>query len=154
MLRGPPLSAGRALAPRLGVFTLAVLDVRGDVDFDNLMLETRLGRQLLNNGDFAAGLAHWLPAAQIHFTPWHIDNLYLELLIERGLVGAALLLGLGAVALQRLLRRLDPDDSSAAFIAASLCGVACVGLMSSVLDVPRVVLLLAMLLAMGLMRVK
>jgi hypothetical protein len=154
VLRGPPLSAGRALAPRQGVFTLAVLDSGGQVDFDNLVLETRLTPQLLANGDFAAGLAHWLPAAQIHFVPWHIDNLVLELLIERGLIGAVLLLGLGAAALLRLLRQTEPGDSTAPFIAASLCGVACVGLMSSVLDVPRVALLLALLLAMGLLRVK
>ncbi len=154
VLRGPPLSAGRAIAPRQGVFTLAVLDTGSEVDFDNLIVETRLGQRLLDNGDFAAGLAHWLPAAQVHFTPWHIDNLYLELLIERGLIGTLLLLGLGAVSLQRLLRRPEPGDISAPFIAASLCGVTCVGLMSSVLDVPRVALLVALLLAMGLLRVK
>ena len=42
------------------------------------------GRPLLRNGDFDRGLAHWLPAAQSYFVPWHIDSLALESLIERG----------------------------------------------------------------------
>ena len=153
-LRGPPLTAGRWFAPRQGVFTLAVLDSAGQLDFDNIALETPPGHQLLANGDFSAGLAHWLPAAQTYFMPWHIDNLYLELLIERGLVGAALLLAVGVAALWRLLRQPDPGNTAAPFIAASLSGMACVGLVSSVLDVPRVALLLALLIVMGNLRVK
>lgn len=152
-LKGAPLSAGRWFAPRQGVFTLTVLDRAGAVEFDDLALETPGGLQLLANGDFSAGLARWFPAAQSYFLPWHIDNLYLELLIERGLVGAALLPALAAAALWRLLRQPAAGDIVAPFIAASLCGVACLGLISSVLDVPRVALLLALLVVMGRLRV-
>ena len=154
VLKGGPLSTGRWIAPRQGVFTLAVLDSAGQVEFDNLALETPLGRQLLVNGDFSAGLARWFPAAQSYFLPWHIDNLYLELLIERGLVGAALLLAVAALALWRLLRQPDSGDTAAPFIAASLCGLAGLGLMSSVLDVPRVALLLSLLVVMGSLSAK
>lgn len=153
-LHGPPLTAGRWFAPRQGVLTLSVLNVGGDVELDNLMLETAAGEPLLANGDFAAGMAHWLPAAQTYFVPWHIDNLYLELLIERGVVGALVLMLFAASVLWRLLRQTDPDDTAAPFIAASLCGVMSVGLVSSVLDVPRVALLVALLLALGAVRVK
>jgi hypothetical protein len=153
-LAGPALSAGRWFAPRQGVLTLTVLDAGGWVDIDTLVLESSDGRQLLANADFSEGLARWLPAAHSYFVPWHIDNLVLELLIERGLIGMTLLLGLTAAALWRLLRRPDALDTSTPFIAASLCGVVCVGLLSSVLDVPRVALLAALLVAMGTMRVK
>ena len=149
VLRGPPLTAGRWFAPRQGVLTLTVLDSGGQVDLDNIALATPLDPQLLANGEFSAGLAHWLPAAQSYFVPWHIDNMFLELLIERGLVGGGLLMVLAGVVAWRLLRRADPGDTSAPFIAAAVCGVLCVGLVSSVLDVPRVALLLALLLAMG-----
>jgi hypothetical protein len=149
VLTGPPLTAGRRFAPRQGVLTLAVLDSGGQVDFDNIALETPLAAQLLANGGFSEGLAHWLPAAQSYFVPWHIDNLFLELLIERGLVGGGLLMVLAGVVVWRLLRRAEPGDTSAPFIAAAVCGVLCVGLVSSVLDVPRVALLLALLLVMG-----
>ena len=153
-LHGPPLSPGRWYAPRQGVLTLSVLNVGATVALDNVVLETKREPQLLTNGDFASGLAHWLPAAQTYFVPWHIDNLYLELLIERGAVAAMGLLLLTGSVLWRLLRQVDVGDTNAPFIAASLCGVLCVGLVSSVLDVPRAALLLALLLVLGSLRVK
>ena len=131
-----------------------MLDTGGQVDFDNIALEMPLDPQLLANGDFSAGLARWLPAAQTYFMPWHIDNMFLELLIERGLVGGGLLMVLAGVVVWRLLRRAEPGDTSAPFIAAAVCGVLCVGLVSSVLDVPRVALLTALLMSMGLLRAK
>lgn len=148
-LSGPGLNAGRWFAPRQAVLTVSVLNVGGAVDIDNVALEAPGGQQLLANGDFSAGLAHWLPAAQSYFVPWHIDNLFLELLIERGILGAMLLMGLTTAALWRLLHQAEPGDTCAPFIVASLCGVLCLGLISSVLDVPRVALLLALLLAIG-----
>jgi len=148
-LAGPPLDPGHWFAPRQGVLTLSVLNAGGSVDVDNVMLEAADGRPLLANGDFAAGMAHWLASAQSYFVPWHIDNLILELLIERGLLGAALLLGLTGAVMWRLLRQAEGVDPAAPFIAASLCGALCVGLVSSLLDVPRVALLLALLLMMG-----
>jgi hypothetical protein len=59
--------------------------------------------ELLENGDFSAGLAHWLPTARSHYLPWHIDNLYLELLIEHGVVALAAFLLLCAAALANLI---------------------------------------------------
>ena len=85
-LSGPPLHAGVWFAPRQGVLTLSVLGAGSSVDIDNVVLESAGGQRLLANGDFSADLAQWLPAAQSYFLPWHIDNLFLELLIERGLV--------------------------------------------------------------------
>ena len=153
-LLGPPMSAGRWYAPRHGVLTLSVLNPGGSADVDNISLQAVGGLLSLANGDFSAGLAHWLPAAQSYFVPWHIDNLFLELLIERGLVGTLGLLALAGAVLWRLVRQAEPAATSAAFIAASLCGVLSVGLLSSVLDAPRVALLLALLLTLGTLRVK
>ena len=149
MLNGPRLSAGRWYAPRQAVLTVSVLNAGGQADIAHVVLESPQDAQLLANGDFAAGLAHWLPAAQGYFVPWHIDNLYAETLIERGLLGLAFLLGIAGAVLSRLLRQADPGDTSTPFIAASLCGLLCLGLMSSVLDMPRVALLFFLLLAMG-----
>ena len=97
VLRGPSLSAGAAYAPRRAAFSIAVLNAGGVAEFDNLRLRGPDGTDLLRNGDFERDLAHWLPVAQYYFLPWHIDNLYLELLIEHGLAGLlafALLSGL------------------------------------------------------------
>lgn len=141
-LNGPPLTTGRWYAPRHGVLTLSVLNAGGSAEFDNVALETADGDQLLENGDFSASLARWLPAAQYHFLPWHIDNLYLELLIERGIVGLLAFVGLVGAVLWRLLRQPHRRDDAAPFVVASLCGVLCVGVVSSVLDVPRVAFLM------------
>jgi hypothetical protein len=148
-LAGPPLDVGDWFAPRRAVLTLSVIDVASSAELDNVILETADGRQLLRNGTFADGLARWLPSAQGYYVPWHIDNLYLELLIERGLVGLlatlALLVGCGRAVVRRALR----GDGPAAFVAASLAGGCALGLVSSVLDVPRVAWLGAVLVCVA-----
>ena len=70
------------------MLAISVLDSGRSVDFYNVSLTADDGRELLTNGDFSSGMAHWFPAAQYYFLPWHIDNLYLEILIERGVTGA------------------------------------------------------------------
>ncbi len=152
VLTGNRVSAGRWFAPRQGVLTLSVLNAGGIVDVDTVVLTSADGQQVLDNGNFSADMARWYPAVQSYFLPWHIDNMYLELLIERGLAGTILLLGLAAAAGRQLLQRTGRGDAIASFVAASLCGVLSVGLLSSVLDVPRVALLMAMLMIMGTLR--
>jgi O-antigen ligase len=105
-----------------------------------------MGNQLLLNGDFSKGLASWFPATQYHFLPWHIDNLYLETLIERGLLGAlpvgmlvVAALWTGAVGRMR-------HSAISPFGLSGLIGVLVVGLVSSVVDVPRVAFLYYLLI--------
>ena len=145
-LRGPTLSPGAWYAPRLAMLSLAVLDAGGAVDVDNVRLQHTLIPATLENGDFAHGLAHWLPAAQSYFVPWHIDNLYLELLIERGGVGLVLTLLLAAMALVSVLFSPARHHALSPYLAAALCGVGTVGLVSSVMDVPRVAFLFYLLM--------
>jgi hypothetical protein len=114
-------------------------------DIDNLQLTNALGRELLANGDFSRQLAHWLPAAQGYYVPWHIDNLYLELLIERGLLGAMVVGALVAWALASAIWTPAPTNPLQPYLAAGLFGSLVVGLVSSVLDVPRVALIFLLL---------
>jgi hypothetical protein len=157
-LRGGPLSVGEPLLPRGAVFSLSVLNVGGVAEFRKLALTAPDGAALLANGDFARGRAQWLPSARGYFVPWHVDNLYLELLIERGVPGLLAFIVCAGLALWRLLGAagrgareeaavpfdaMAPASASfAPFLAASLCGVLCVGLVSSVMDVPRVAFLM------------
>jgi hypothetical protein len=149
LLAGSPLDAGQPYAPRRAVLRLSVLGVASTVEFDNVALTALDGTPLLRNGDFGDGLAHWLPAAQGYYVPWHIDNLYLELLIERGLAGLALMLALMLGAARSVVRRALQGDAPSAFIAASLAGLAALGLVSSVLDMPRVAWIGGVLLVIG-----
>lgn len=140
-LQGERFDATSWFAPRLAFYTISVVNAGGQVDLARLQLATADNAGLLLNGDFAAGLARWFPAAQYYFVPWHTDSMLLELVVERGLAGllaVACLLMAAAVAAVRL-RRLD--RTGAACLFASLAGVLVVGAVSSVLDVARVAFL-------------
>jgi O-antigen ligase len=141
-LKGPPLRTGSWNTPLFGVFSLSVLNAGAAADFSQIRL-TRVGNaSMLENGDFSAGMAHWLPNAQSYFLPWHIDNLWLELLIERGLTGLLLFAALVAYAQWQLLAGRARSQPLSPYLAASLCGAALLGLVSSIMDVPRVAFLL------------
>ncbi len=149
LLQGPALDPGRAWAPRQGVFSVSIFDGGRQVDLRRLSLVGLDKSELLANRDFAQGMARWFPSARGYFVPWHIDSLWLEVLIERGL------LAMGAFAvcmawavwsqLGAVLRRDAAIHPIAPFLAASVCGALSVGLISSVMDVPRVALLLMLL---------
>ena len=144
-LGGPVLAGGAWYAPRLGMFSLSVGNAGGVADFDNIRLIGPHGKTLLENGEFSRGLAHWFPAAQAYFVPWHIDNLLLEVLIERGLAGLLLLAALMAYALWNLMVGRARSLPLSAYLAASLCGALWVGLVSSFMDAPRVAFLFYLL---------
>jgi hypothetical protein len=147
-LTGPLL--GGEDVPRLRVFGLSILTAGAEIEVNKLRLTGAGPENLLRNGDFARAGAHWLPGAQGYFVPWHIDNLYLELLIERGLAGLVLFLALTGWALWSLLVGPGRREPIAPFLAASLCGGLLVGLVSSVMDVPRVAWFFWLLLLLAL----
>ena len=45
--------------------------------------------ELLANGDFNRGLAHWFYSSDKHHMPWHAKNLAVHLYFEQGLLGSA-----------------------------------------------------------------
>ena len=149
-LAGPGLDAGSWYAPRLGVFAASIRGTGTAVDLAAIRLMAPDGTSLLHNGDLSEALAHWFPAAESHFLPWHIDNLYLELLIERGILGLVAFVSLAAFAFRNLLLLHNHDVRFAPILAASLLGSLLVGSVSSVLDVPRIAFLLLLLIVFSL----
>ncbi|HMC14231.1 MAG TPA: hypothetical protein VKI18_01270 [Albitalea sp.] len=150
-LHGPELDAGPWFARRLGFLAVSVLEANRAVEIGRLALTTTGDRPLLRNGDFSDRLAHWFPSAQGYFVPWHIDNLYLELLIERGPAGLLAFVVLVGWTLRRLMSAPGRDAMLAPFLAASLCGILLVGLVSSVLDAARPQFLMWFLLGFALL---
>lgn len=144
-LQGPDLTSDPWYAPRLGMFMLSVVNAGGVADFDNVSLIGPQRKELIGNGNFSHGLAHWLPAAQRYFLPWHIDNLFLEVLIERGVAGLLPVVALVAYALWHLVCGRARSQALSPFLAAALCAALLIGLVSSVMDVPRVAFLLHLL---------
>lgn len=131
---------------RQGVVAVVPVNATSTVWLESLELFDAGGHQLLKNTDFSAGLQHWFPMGASYFQPWHIDNLFLDVLIERGLIG------LGAFALwvlwagASLLRGLRQRDPIAWVLAGSVLGMLSLGSVISVTEVPRVALILALLM--------
>jgi hypothetical protein len=150
VFRGPALKPSPGYAPRLKMFSMAVASVAGQADVDNLLLISPGQATLLSNGDFSQGLAHWFPAARSYFEPWHLDNLLLEVLVERGVLSLLAMLLLLAYALWQLVFGTARLHALAPYLAASLVAVLLVGLVSSVMDVPRVAFLFFLLLFVAL----
>ena len=126
--------------------------VKPDIHFDirQFQLSDPAERALVANADFSSGTAHWFPSAGSYFLPWHIDNLYLELLIERGLAGLLLFAALLAATFARFVTA-DPQlRQRLAIVASALLGALLLGLVSSVLDTPRVAFLLFFLILLGI----
>lgn len=120
----------------------------GVVDVDNVRLLDAEGRDLLCNGDFSQAGDCWLFKSHSHL-PWHIKQLGVHLLFEHGWVGLTLFLLLAALALARLARAAWGGQRLAWAVLASLAGLLTVGLFDSILDAPRLTLLLGAWLLLG-----
>ena len=149
VVSGQALSAGEPWWPREAVFSIAVVNAGAAVEVGHVALAAPDGAQLLANGDFSNGLAHWLPTAMGYYVPWHIDNLYLDVLVERGLPALLAFACCAAIVLVRLARAGPRGPAFAPFLAASLGGALCAGLVNSVMDVPRVALLMFVVIIAG-----
>lgn len=124
---------------------MTVLDAGAAAELDNVSLQGADQAELLRNGEFSQQLAHWFPVARVHFLPWHIDNLYLEVLVERGLAGLTVFFLMIGFAVWNLCFGPGRRLVIAPFLAASLAGAMTVGLVNSVMDVPRVAFLLLLI---------
>jgi hypothetical protein len=137
--------SGASYVRRGGVLSVSVLGAGQQVQLHSLQLLDPQGRQRLHNSAFTEQLHHWWPIAQGHFQPWHIDNLYLEWLIERGLLGLLVLLAWVVWAARHLRRGLrsaiDAEQRMAWVLSAALPGVLLLGALVSLMDNPRVALL-------------
>jgi hypothetical protein len=131
---------------RQGVVAVVPIRATSTVWLQSLELFDADGQQLLKNTDFSAGLQHWFPMGARYFLPWHIDNLYLDVLIERGLIGLAVFALWVLWAGASLLRGLRRGDPLAWVMAGAVLGLLSLGSVISVTEVPRVALILTLLI--------
>jgi O-antigen ligase len=82
--------------------------------------------------------------------PWHTDNLVLEVLIGQGVLGLLLFLAVVASAMGRLAAGRSAAAAIAPFLVASVTGAVTVGLVSSIMDAPRVAFLLLLVALVAL----
>lgn len=149
-LKGGELSSGAWFAPRIVSFSVATDSVMGLVDVDNIQLRSADGRQLLDNGDFSQDLQRWFFSSDRNHLPWHIKNVFMNVLFDQGGVGLALFIAMGLAALWRVTVGRAKDHPLAPGIAGGLVGFVVVGLFDSLLDVPRLAFLFYVVLLLGM----
>jgi hypothetical protein len=121
------------------------------LDVRSVQLRSAPGPDLVSNGDFARGGARWNFAADDHL-PWHIFNVWVEILFEQGLFGIVTLGLLLYVAFGRMARRAAIGEWFSVALIASTTAFLLIGLSESLLDGPRIatfffVLLMAALIS-------
>lgn len=135
--------------PRPAFFSMGV-DAPVDVDVDDVELSDATLRPLLRNGNFGQGEDFWFFTSDRDHLPWHAKNLFLHVYIEQGLLGLGTLgLALG-VAVVRLLKSPTRHHPLAPTLLAALAAVTVVGLVDSLLDMPRLTVFICLLLWLGL----
>jgi hypothetical protein len=125
-------------------FTLMAPTAGAGVDIGRVSLRSAGGAELLANGDFAAGLARWFWTTDVD-PPWHIHSLPLALWFDLGWVGVAMwTLALGAAAVAAL-RRWQRGQWLAPTALVALTGFLTSGLVNTLIDTPRFLFLLLLL---------
>ncbi len=149
-LSGDRVTGGSVWMPRPVVFSVGVLTRAGRVEIKDLHVADENGHELLRNGDFAGGMARWYFSSDHHHMPWHLKSLPIHLLFEQGWIGLALLSVLLVTGLLRVTLGAARDHALSPVLVASTLGFLVVGLIDSLLDVPRVALLFYLLLLLML----
>jgi hypothetical protein len=122
----------------------------GFVDIDNVRLLDKGGHDLLVNGDFSQGGARWFSSADDHL-PWHIFNLWVQILFEQGWLGVLAVTTAVLISLTRLASGMWRGEVLSTSLLAALCGFLLIGLTESLFDGPRVTTLFFLLLFVSLL---
>lgn len=149
-LKGNVVSRGAWYAPKLVAFSMAMASRGGVAQIDDVALTAADGQQLLANGGFKDGMAHWFSSSDRYHMPWHIKNMVMNVLFDQGIAGLTLWGLLLAGALWRTSFGKARENSMAPAVASGLAGFFVVGLFDSLLDVPRVAWLYYMLVLIAL----
>jgi hypothetical protein len=150
LLKGDAIDGGAWYAPRLAVFSVSVASHKTRLVVDQLVLTDSGGRELLANGDFESGLARWFFSSDRFHMPWHAKSMPLHLLVEQGVLGLASFGLAFAGALWRTSFGAARGHPMAPPLAGALVGLLVVGLIDSILDMPRVAFLTLLIVALSL----
>lgn len=149
-LEGNPLGGGDWYAPRLVSFSIATDTPQALLDVDNIQLLSLDGRELLDNGEFSENMRRWFFSSDRNHLPWHIKNVFMNVLFDQGGAGLLLFSAMLLAALWRVSVGSAKDHPLAPGIGGGLVGFALVGLFDSLLDVPRLAFVFYVVLMLGL----
>lgn len=108
------------------------------IDCDNIILLDEQGNNLLINGDFESNLDRWFVYTDIYHLPLHMKNLWITAYFDQGFLGLTALCGLGLYVFVSAARLVKQGNNFVLTLLASLLGFFAVGLIGTLLDVPRV----------------
>ena len=114
------------------------------IDIDDLVLTGANGRNLLANGDFSRKLDHWFFNDDVHLN-WHVFNLPIALLFDLGALGLGAMTLLVLLAMWRAGLGWLRGQAFAGALFAALSGFLIVGMIDSLIDTPRFLLLFLLL---------
>jgi VanZ family protein len=109
---------------------------KGRIDVDDISLISPKGRELLANGDFEEGAAHWLFVTDQDLA-WHIHEQFVETYFAQGLLGLVATLVIVVAAIRVLMPAIRAGRPEGVAFAAALAGFMSVGLLGSTVDAPR-----------------
>ena len=116
---------------------------------DNIRLLAPDGSNLLENGDFDSGFDRWFFTAD-DADAWHVANLWLHLYFEQGLFGMIAFSLLIGAAVWRAAGSAISGNVHALILFSSLCGFLLIAIFGSLLDAPRLTLLVYLFIAAAL----
>ena len=135
------VGVGNALTSRPVQFSLYNPSPGTVIEVDNVRLLDARGQDLLKNGDFTRGGDFWFFKSGDHLF-WHAKNLWVHLLFEQGWLGMTIFTLILVLALVRLARKLVAGELEATVLLASMGAWVIVGGVDSLVDAPRIALLL------------
>ncbi len=79
------------------------------MDLALVSLRDSSGKELIRNGDFAAGMDYWFFSVKNHL-PWHIKNVLVSSYFDTGLLGMIAFVFLILIVFVRLVRQASQGD--------------------------------------------
>ena len=137
----PPDAAPAVLRPPI-VLSLSNATAGSAVAVESVSVKAAQGHEVLRNGDFRHGLDRWFFTSDRHLA-WRAHNTVLQVAFEQGLFGLAAWTWIALSCLRRLVTA--APDSAAVAVAAACLAVLAVAQFDSLLDAPRLALLILLL---------
>lgn len=149
-LRGRALaSSGMPSSWREGVLAITLLQAKTSVRLDTVELIGPEGLQVAKNTDFSLGPLYWGSIADKNYLPWHIDNLFIELLIQHGLFGLGVVAAWATSAIVFTARGIQRQNPLALIVCLSTGAILFIGGVVSLIEIPRVSIMLWLLLVVS-----
>lgn len=140
-LRTDKIGSAPWFAPRPVKFSLYNANSRALLDVDNVQMPSTEGDALVTNGDFSNGLDRWFFSVD-NDRPWHIWSLPVHIIFEQGWLGMVSLACFFAIAVWRAGCQAWRGEALYGALLAALVGLAVIGTLDSLVDSPRLLMLI------------